>query len=421
MPGPVVDSGRGLDGAIVFDASLTELDDCAAIVTAEASAVRFTSTALPFDAGRRIVIAQMNDAIDDSSGDTQPVTDLGRAGEWEIAEIATLDEDDATLLAPLKSTYETNLLSGLRAQACLVHEWTDVTIASGATVSPREWDGDTGGILAAQIAGTLFVDAGGRLSADASGFRGGMCGLPSSSANVSAFDVPDGSGGGKGEGLDARFFTLFGRGAVANAGGGGNGLNAGGGGGGGAGAGGAGGRQKGSTATIVVGDETTHGLAGGAARHATRLVFGGGGGSGHLDSLTLAQCGGAGGGALVIRAKALAGTGVLSANGGSGRQLERNGAGGGGAGGTIDLAAATTTLFTGAIVANGGEGGDVTAGFFSTTTYGPGGGGGGGHVRATGVAPSPAIRADGGVSGMNEANGFVAGAAGGDDGSVTLP
>ena len=414
---PVVDSGRGLDGSIVFDA-LDEIDECVPVDAGGGNEIELASSSGLFGAGRRVLVVQMNDAIG-SSGPTASVTNFGRAGQWEIADIADVAGDTLLLAAPLvNGNYESHLLNGHRAQACLVREYVDVTIMSGAVVTPRAWDGDRGGILAWQVNGTLEIEAGGRLSADASGFRGGMCGSPATNENVTSFDVPLGSGGGKGEGLDARFFLRFGRGAVTNGGGGGNGLNAGGGGGGGAGRGGIGGGQTNATGILVLGADPMRGFAGGCAASDARLVFGGGGGAGHLNGVQLDRCGGAGGGAIVVRAALLSGTGAITANGESGLDVSRDGGGGGGAGGTIDLVIASAPAFSGDIVADGGEGADVANSSFSTY-YGPGGGGGGGRVRAKGI--SATIHAFGGDEGRNTTNGVSWDAERGEPGVTLVP
>lgn len=418
-PGPIVDAGRGLDGAIVFGAGITEIDDCAPVELAAAGKIDLVASSPLFETGRRVLVVQMTDAIGDS-GPTMSVSDFGRAGQWEIAEISTVSANALTLSAPLTNIdpYRTNIVNGLRAQACLVREYTDVTIEADATVSPVRWDGARGGVVAWQIAGVLHVEATGRLSADAAGFRGGVCGSPANNQNVTDYDVPLGSGGGKGEGLDSRFFVRFGRGAVTNGGGGGNGLNAGGGGGGGAGRGGIGGGQTNATGTITLGADPMRGFAGGCAASDSRLVFGGGGGAGHLNGAVLARCGGAGGGALVLRVASLTGAGVISATGESGLDVERDGGGGGGAGGTVDLAVTLATGFSGEISADGGKGANVDNDSFSIS-YGPGGGGGGGNVRAKGLMAT--IHAFGGDEGINETNGVSWDADNGEPGITLFP
>ena len=414
---PIVDAGRGLDGSIVFDVS-EEIDECVPVDVGGGTEIELASSSGLFGAGRRVLVVQMNDAIG-VSGPTAAVSNFGRAGQWEIAEIADVAGNTLLLAAPLAhANYESHLLNGHRAQACLVREYVDVTIASGAAVRARAWDGDRGGIIAWQVNRTLHLEAGGRLSANASGFRGGMCGSPATNENVTSFDVPLGSGGGKGEGLDARFFLRFGRGAVTNGGGGGNGLNAGGGGGGGAGRGGIGGGQTNATGILVIGADPMRGFAGGGAASDARLVFGGGGGAGHLNGVELDRCGGAGGGALVVRAALLSGAGLIAANGESGIDVNRDGGGGGGGGGTIDFVVASASAFCGVLSADGGDGADVENNSFSTF-YGPGGGGGGGSVRAKGI--SATIHAFGGDEGRNTTSGVSWDAEGGEPGVALFP
>jgi hypothetical protein len=122
-----------------------------------------------------------------------------------------------------------------------------------------------------------------------------------------------------------------------------------------------------------------------------RLAFGGGGGEGESNN-AVGTAGGAGGGAMWIRAGQVQGTGRFLANGSAAaatRGSGDDGAGGGGAGGAVSLRSGGA-LACGGVEASGGNGGDTT---HATTETGPGGGGGIVLLQGSPLACSAAARA----------------------------
>jgi hypothetical protein len=242
-----------------------------------------------------------------------------------------------------------------RFQVVRVPQYTVAILSS--TLTAAAWNGTTGGVLALDVSQQLTL--GGTVSVNGLGFRpggalqlaGGAGGTNTDYRNpaTSAFH------GVKGEGIagtprylyDAVTGTVVdttvdgypngssGRGAPGNAGGGGNDgnptandQNSGGGGGGNGGTGGLGGNSW--STNVAVGGFGGANLAQAAVG---RLVLGGGGGSGtrnNDDGVVAASSGGAGGGIVIIRARTIAGTGTITANGADAFNDTLNDGGGGG-------------------------------------------------------------------------------------------
>ncbi|WP_133055328.1 T9SS type A sorting domain-containing protein [Niastella koreensis] len=318
------------------------------------------------------------------------------------------------------------------------------SLVLNADITPPNWDGATGGVIAMAVMNTLDMN-GHSIIVTGAGFRGGggvaLAGgtgttrdfvvVSPTNANIGA---QLGNHASKGEGIAGtprlinsnNYGSLlsntaegypggsFGMGAPGNAGGGGsddnttiNANNSGGGGGGNGGAGGKGGNSYG-----------TSGPYGGypgapfAQGGALRLVLGGGGGAGSTNNATgspgsgLASGGAAGGGIVIINAGTIINTGFVYANGSNANSTIVNDAsGGGGAGGSVLINAhnghSGLTVF-----ANGGNGG---SNFWNggLPPHGPGGGGGGGVIYTDGIL-NAASSVTGGTAGTtNSASGTI--------------
>jgi hypothetical protein len=316
-----------------------------------------------------------------------------------------------------------------RFQIIRIPQYSSVTLS--ANLSPLLWNGSTGGVIALDVAGVLDFN-GFNIDASTSGFRGGGGrqlgggGVTTGSDYVSPASVL--IHGSKAEGFAGtpKFInnngtlldnTLEGypngsmaRGAPGNAGGGGtdsdpygNSENSGGGGGSNGGVGGQGGNAW-NTAAIV------GGYPGAAFTEVatSRLVLGGGGGAGSTNNGTgapgngFASSGATGGGAVMLRAGSVIGSGSINVNGGDANNTVLNdGSGGGGAGGSVILLAGNTSgLVNITILANGGTGGTNTGG---GVPHGPGGGGGGGVIYANGTL-NAASSVTGGANGVTSSS-----------------
>lgn len=320
--------------------------------------------------------ADINDRNDgrygDGNGRGQGSTQSS-AGQFELVRVQQVTADKVIISggganAGLLHDYPWRQPQGSRDQGragwqlVRVPQYRQLALTGDLVALP--WDGESGGILALDVAGTLQL-AGHKLDAGAKGFRGGAA-LPLKGAlgAVDDYRYPAptaenlanryGSHGSKGEGLagtprwvlaeQVRVETSaaagrnasdgypggsMGRGAPANAGGGGNSLSfdnrRASGGGGGAGA------QVGAPGQDAA-TQPLGGLGGvPVANQDWMLALGGGGGGSALGGLPDEQGGGgAGGGILLVLAGRMEGDGVLDAGGGAGIDGPAGGGGGGG-------------------------------------------------------------------------------------------
>jgi uncharacterized repeat protein (TIGR01451 family) len=342
------------------------------------------------------------------------------AGLYEYARVTTVSGGIATLASGLLNAYSlaaptvsgTNASGSQTFQIVRVPQYPAISIDSAAPVTPLPWDGQTGGVLAMDVAGSsTFSGAGTHLTATGYGFRGGWGALGTFVTGITDYArASDPLGGNfdttKGEGIAGTprfvFSSLlnagtttgttdgypggdFGRGAPANAGGGGQQTNSGGGGGGNGGRGGNGG-------FTWSGDGSRDAGAMGAAAFpqtgvavASALVMGGGGGAGDLNGggaePVNESVGASGGGLIFFSSASVVGTGRFAANGANGADGACDGGGGGGAGGSVRVSVGSgiTNL---QVSARGGAGGGQTG----CTNHGSAAGGGGGGVIVSNAA-----------------------------------
>lgn len=363
-------------------------------------------------------------------------------GRWELARVASIAGSTITLTKPVVSSWKKNVTQVVR-----VPEYTTLSVPTGTSIKPAAWQpvgaGFAGGIVAVFANGA--VDVVGKIDADASGFRGGVkvqrttaiVDCQNNDGTVEQGYAPKGESvvGTKNAGGE---FTgqVFGEGVGGKGNrsigaGGGNCVENGGGGGGNFGQGG-----KGGESVISGVSGTNRGGLGGAAitypladstiaddRSYSRITMGGGAGAGEQKN-SVGSSGGHGGGAIFLRANALTGAGLITANGESALNatlvdtgLESDGAGGGGAGGSV-LVRIVTSAACGGIEVKGGKGGDSQA--VGLSAWGPGGGGAGGRALVqsdSGTCPIVATPGAGGLSGAVDRNAT----AGGPGNGVTVP
>ncbi len=431
--------------------------------TANAAATSITlgagrgSTA-PIAAGNLLLVIQMQDATIDSDNDNSygdgtaggtasGYTAANNVGRYEFVRATnavaltggTVNIVGTGTGTGLLNTYTNAAATATqgqrRFQVVRVPQYTVAILSSTLTASA--WNGTTGGILA--LDASQQITLGGTVSLDGLGFRpglspqltGGAGGADTDFRNLATLPFH----GAKGEGIAGTPRLMYdvtsntaintgiegypngsmGRGAPGNAGGGGtdgnpavNDENSGGGGGGNGGVGGNGGNSW--TSNLVVGG------SGGAAFAQVannRLVMGGGGGGAtrnNTDGVVAAGSGSAGGGIVIMRARRIAGTGTITANGANAfNDTLNDGGGGGGAGGSILISALTGTMTGLTVRANGGRGGDAWRTEAPNGTpgerHGPGGGGGGGIIRLSSAAGTLSVTggADGITTTVNDA------------------
>ena len=430
-PGPE-GFGDGRDGALT--ASAGGVNDCAPISVVAGGSIVTDGTL--FATGDKVLLWQTQYDRPNASGDTSPVEieETGLAGRWQLATVTTAGSSTIFVDEP---PLEYRDGGGASAQACRVPQFTDVSIPEGATIDSGFWTPlQGGGVVAFFVSGMLTIADGGTISVSGEGYRGGTAHQGNNGGTETDLDTSEGEGGEKGEGLDRRSNTRYGRGNWWQGAGGGNAHGAGGGGGGNGGAGGYGGREWDDPGDTEPASDLTRGMPGSAvaAGYPDRLFFGGGGGAGqchHGPGGGALGCGdgGDGGGLILVFANqmTLSAGGVILADGDDAAPSTNDAASGGGAGGTIVIVAQQAAL-EGAISARGGDGADANwDNMGAANASGPGGGGGGGrvHVEVLGsLTGTPAVDVSGGSNGINTvppADGDAWGATPGSAGVLFVP
>lgn len=366
-------TGDGHRGALVVPVGTTRvINPAALLVTSAPSGARTLELSAPFALGDVLLLLTAKGlSFGPDAGDAAAIPlDGEELGASELVRVASVVGTTVTLTLPLARGFQANV-----TQAVLVPEYTAVTV-QGQLVA-QDWDGGTGGVVGFFASDTLNLT--GTVSATGAGYRGGPSYLTNGGFGAvcrpSLETRPADGGligtGPKGEGAALTAFPfVHGGGNLANGGGGGMCHESGGGGGGHLGGGGRGGLDQ---------NDTPGGGLGGAPFSyvpGTRLVFGGGGGTGEYHHPADTPAGAAGGGVVFVRARAVIGTGVIAADGRSaGGTFVDNGGGGAGAGGTVVVRVfGDGGVGLVQLSARGGTGGSVAA------QNGPGGGGGGGAV-----------------------------------------
>jgi gliding motility-associated-like protein len=337
-----------------------------------------------FQVGDQIVIAQMQGATANTTNGSifGDVSNINSVGLHERAFINEIRGDTFIFFNKFINTYDENG----SLQVVSFPKFANAIVTD--TLTAKDWDGETGGILAFEATNSLILNA--DINTDGKGFRGGRAFAGTYTQNTSNcgktdYFAPKGNfnGGQKGEGisqLDSAKF--YGRGHFSTAGGGGNSSNSGGAGGGNAGVGGSGGNEWFTCGAAAVG-----GIGGAAFDYASfpeRTIMGGGAGSGDAND-NLGSSGGNGGGIILIKTNEIIALNKrVSSNGISAKNASNDGAGGGGAGGSI-LLDITNYNSPVTISVDGGNGGNNID---RISCFGTGGGGGSGIIKITGLPHS---------------------------------
>jgi cysteine-rich repeat protein len=342
--------GNGADGARVVQGENITLNAYTHLIADAALAARSFTVAdrSGFGVGDEVLIIQ-----------SQGLT----AGRYEFARIEAVAAEQITLSAPLNSAYTSGIfdqVSAEVAQVVRVPQFSDLTIADGASVIAKTWDGRSGGIIVLRAQGAMHIA--GSLSAAARGYRDSWGSLSPGQWHHAG----EGTRGGSPQQRQGNF----------GGGGGGyddNGGFHGGGGGGSHATAGSDGFANASSPSAVGGFGATS-VYGSA--DLTSLFFGGGGSGGR----------GEGGGIVLLSALSITVTGSVSARGADGHcQHNRWGNGeAGGAGGSIWLRAAQMSLGNDLVQASGGRPGDASWVGGGSGCGGRAGGGGSGRIRLDG-------------------------------------
>ena len=252
-------SQKGKNGvkSVTVTASTTKVNEFTALtananagtqtITVAASSLntnaRFTSTLTP---GDLVMIIQMQGALmklspvpvwapDSTYG---KVYSYENSGNYEFAEVkSVISATQIEINCGLTHSYT----STGKAQVVRVPRYSSLNVAASATLTTDAWNGTIGGILAVEVDGNTTINAGGLVSANALGFRGGTAVGNGGTGNSSWATINPNDGAEKGEGIGSqRLSNVAGtndtlgkqcKGAPGNGGGGGDANNCGGGGG----------------------------------------------------------------------------------------------------------------------------------------------------------------------------------------------
>lgn len=340
-----------------------------------------------FSIGDRVLIIQMqgltiNETNSSAFGSFNAATDT-TTGYYEIAVISSISGNEIAFTNNILNKYNPNK----NVQLVHIPQYTNVTV--NGTLTPKAWDGSTGGVLAIEVSGTLTIAA--NISAQGRGFRGGKrlaaiansCSWLTNITDYATDTITWHYKSFKGEGVASYVPNKWGsRGPQANGGGGGNDHNAGGGGGANRAPGGLGGRNNEPGTFNCKGYQPGLGGLALSTLSGDRIFMGGGGGTGHENNNVM-QAGGNGGGIIYIKANniVVSGNRTINASGDSSIMSGQDGGSGGGAGGTIifDVNSISGNLV---LAANGGRGAS-TNNANTNRCFGPGGGGSGGYIKVT--------------------------------------
>lgn len=287
--------------------------------------------------------------------------DHSLVGSYAFGEVVSVDATGLTLSSALDLGIS-GAVGEWKVLVQRVPSYDNVVIRAGGLLSGGAYNGETGGVLAMRVSGTLTIEEGGSLSAVGIGYAGGPMG---ESYNSDGYQGESLEGSGIGGASSTEGYNETNGAWAANLGGGGCNI----GGGGGEHAGGATGSTSwNGTATAPEAGETYGDLS---------ALFLGSGGGGVVNLGGGSGPGGAGGGILFVEAAYIVAEGAEAISA-AGEDATSWAAGswtygaGGGAGGTLWITAEALELADGAIVATGG------AGYDGVTR--PGGDGGVGRI-----------------------------------------
>ncbi|MFT6504079.1 MAG: hypothetical protein ACJASQ_004221, partial [Crocinitomicaceae bacterium] len=170
-----------------------------------------------------------------------PTNGYGNSGKFEEIEVLSVTGGTTIELGcDLTNTYD----GGGHVQIVRIPRYDTLTITGTGSIIPNFWNGTTGGVVNVEVSSHLDINAGGLISADASGFRGGELDNFGTAGSIVVLDdvkflgtSDPALGSEKGEGIHGHYTELdaiasrYGISGASNGGGGGGFQNCGGGGG----------------------------------------------------------------------------------------------------------------------------------------------------------------------------------------------
>src|SRR5262249_10007760 len=142
----VSDFGAGTDGALTVPMGTTTtitIDTTAQPASGSSGTTALTvASATGFAAGQVVLVHQTQGPM---------------SGQWDFGQIASVSGTTLTLTSPLLNGYSSTGGPNNHAQAILVPQYTDVSVAAGGTLIAPAWNGATGGILVFKANGTTTI------------------------------------------------------------------------------------------------------------------------------------------------------------------------------------------------------------------------------------------------------------------------
>ena len=174
---PDVSTGTGADGSVTISSSKnintdvlgsnrsTNADGIVTTVTANPTGTSISVTSTTGIAGGdEILLINLQGA----SGDTADV------GNYEFLTVDSVSGGTTiNVTTSIQNSYDGTTFSNQKVIVQRVPQWTNVTISSGGTLTANDWAGSSGGVLVFRATGTVTVESGGAISANALGYRGG--------------------------------------------------------------------------------------------------------------------------------------------------------------------------------------------------------------------------------------------------------
>jgi len=386
-------TGTSISGVINIYTPVSAVNPCNNSIT--------VGSVAGFSVGDRVLLIQMKGATIDVTNTATfgNILSYGGAGTYEFGNIAAINGTTIQFVNRILYTYTPASI----VQLIRVPQYVNAIVST--TLSCQPWNGTTGGILALDVSGSLYLNA--NIDVSNNGFAGGAFSTGNGGCHIQDYVVTTASGQGayKGEGIVVYSNANGGRGKLADGGGAGDMSNAGGAGGGNFNVGGNGGDGCQGCCGTSAG---TGGIGGAALSYNQNSLFPGGGGGGGQQNDNSGTNGGNGGGIVIINANAIvaSATDSIIASGQQGGDLigggTSDGEGGGGAAGTVVINAQSITGGVIPVNVQGGKGGDNHRG-----ADGPGGGGAGGAVllNSNTLASSLTIDSAAGIGGYNYTTG----------------
>lgn len=155
--------GNGADGELNVASGTTTMDTLKTRLSATANAGQKTLTVVSnggFVAGQEIIIATLRGTA----------ADYASVGQYEFRTVDSIGSGTIVVTENLTNIYK-GTDSSFYTQVQKVPQYTNVTVAGGATLTTSDWNGTEGGLLVFRANGRVTIT--GTITAQGKGFRGG--------------------------------------------------------------------------------------------------------------------------------------------------------------------------------------------------------------------------------------------------------